>query len=169
VPIKDPEIFKIVEKIGDHYQNNVNNRFIRQALLILEISQSEWDRLDGLTTKSDYYKAQGFQFDELYEMIIAAAHFIYQARQKLTPNIKSMVSRGSSNGFGKKSGNPEQDKVLRDMAARNFPVNIGILTDLVNELYVKTASLDRQLHDKKPPVYEKIPELKELGRYLVVS
>ncbi len=169
MPIKDPEIFKIVEKIGDHYQNNVNNRFIRQALLILEISQAEWDRLDGLTTKSDYYKAQGFQFDELYEMIIAAAHFIYQARQKIMPNIKSMVSRGSQNGFGKKSGSPEQDKVLRDMAAKNFPINIEILTDLVNELYVKTTSLDRQAHEKKPPVYEKIPELKELGRYLVVS
>ncbi len=117
MPIKDPEIFKIVEKIGDHYQNNVNNRFIRQALLILEISQAEWDRLDGLTNKSDYYKAQGFLFDELYEMILAAAHFIYQARQKIMPNIKTMVSRGSSDGFGKKSGNPEQDKVLRSTVA----------------------------------------------------
>ncbi len=164
--IKDPEIYKIVERIGDHYTTNVNNRFVRKALVTMDMPQSEWDRLDGLTTKSDYYKAQGFQFDELYEMIIAAAHFIYKARQSILPNIRSMVT-GSPLGSSK--GGSDQDKVLRDMAARNFPVNLQILTDLVNELYVRTATLDRQAHEKKPPVYERIPELKELGRYLVTS
>jgi len=33
----------------------------------------------------------------------------------------------------------------------------------------RTASQDRQAHGKKPPIYEKIPELKELGRYLASS
>jgi hypothetical protein len=160
MPIKEPDIYKIVERISDHYQNNINNRFVRKVLVTLELPQAEWDRLDSLITKSDYYKAQGFQFDELYEMVLAAAHFIYQARQKLVPNIKSLLGQGVG---------PDQDKVLRDMAARNFPVNLQILTDMVNELYVKTAGLDKQAHEKKSPIYEKIPELKELGRYLVSS
>ncbi len=164
--VKDPDIFKIVEKIGDHYHTNLNNRFVRKAIMIVELPQSEWDRLDNLTTKSDYYKAQGFQFDELYEMILAAAHFIYQARQKVVPSIRTLVVQPGSTGKG---GISEQDKVLRDMAARNFPVNLEILSDLVNELYVKTASLDRQAHDRKPATFEKIPELKELGRYLISS
>mgnify|MGYP000170548347 CR=1 FL=1 len=30
-------------------------------------------------------------------------------------------------------------------------------------------ALDRAAHEKKRPVYERIPELKEIGRYLVVS
>jgi hypothetical protein len=162
--IKDPDIFKIVERISDHYQNNINNRFVRKVLVTLDLPQAEWDRLDSLITKSDYYKAQGFLFDELYEMVLAAAHFIYQARQKLVPNIKALLNQGAS---GK--GASEQDKVLRDMAAQNFPVNLKIFTDMVNELYVKTASLDKLAHEKKSPIYEKIPELKELGRYLVSS
>jgi len=163
--VKDPDISKIVEKIGDHYTTNVNNRFVRKALVTLDLPQAEWDRLDSLTSKSDYYKAQGFQFDELYEMILAAAHFIFKARKNVLPNIKAMLGTGPLSS-GKSSGS-EQDKILRDMAARNFPVNLEILTDLVNELYVKTASLDKQAHEKKTPVYEKIPELKELGHYLV--
>jgi hypothetical protein len=167
VSIKEPDIFRIVEKIGDHYQNNINNRFMRKSLLHLELPQSEWDRLDGLTSKSEYYRTQGFQLDELYEMILAASHFIFQARQKLIPNLKSIVTQGAS-GRGGDGGSP-QDKILRDMAINNFPVNVGILTDLVNELYVKTTGLDRQAHGSKPPLYEKIPELKEIGRYLVVS
>jgi hypothetical protein len=157
VAIKDPDIFRIVEKIGDHYQNNVSNRFIRKALVVLELQQSEWDRLENLTNKSQYYKQQGFAFDELYEMVIAAAHFVHQARTVMLPNLKAILAQGST----------EQEKVLREMAAQNFPVNLGILSDLINELYLKTASLDKAGHVKGRPVYERIPELKELGRYLV--
>lgn len=157
--IKDPDIFRIIEKIGDHFQNNVSNRFVRKALLILELQQSEWDRLENLTTKAESYKQQGFQFDELYEMVIAAAHFIHQARTKMLPNIRNILAQGAS----------ETDRILRDMAAQNFSVNLAILADFVNELYMKTTVLDKASHDKKRPVYERIPELKDLGKYLVTN
>ncbi len=155
--IKDPEIFKIIERIGDHYQNNISNRFIRKLLILTDLPQSEWERIDGLTTKSAYYKGQGFQFEELYDMIIAAAHYIHQARTKMLPSLKAMVAKGGS----------EPERVLREMAAQNFPVNLGIFSDLVNELYMKTTSLDRDAHEKKTPVYERIPELKDIGPFLV--
>ena len=61
----------------------------------------------------------------------------------------------------------EKDKVLRDMAAQNFPVNLAILSDLIKELYMKTTELDRSEHEKKRPVYEQIPELKDIGKLLV--
>ena len=157
VPVKDPDIFRIVEKIGDHYTNNVANRFIRKALVVLELQQAEWDRLENLTSKSEYYKQQGFTFDELYEMVLAAAHFIHQARQKMLPNIRGMLAQGST----------EQDRVLRDMAAQNFGVNLAIFSDLVNELYLKTTAVDKSTHEKKRPVYERIPELKDVGKLLV--
>jgi hypothetical protein len=157
VAIKDPDIFRIVERIGDHFQNNISNRFIRKALVILELQQSEWDRLENLTSKSEFYKQQGFQFDELYEMVLASAHFIYQARMKMLPNLKAILAQGGT----------EQDKVLREMAAQNFPVNLAILSDLINELYMKATTLDRAAHEKKRPVYERIPELKDLGKFLV--
>ena len=155
--LKDPDIYRIVEKIGDHFTSNVSNRFIRKALVVLELAQSEWDRLENLTSKTDYYKQNGFTFDELYEMVLAAAHFIHEARQKLLPNIRGMLAHGST----------DQDRVLRDMAAQNFGVNLAIFSDLVNELYLKTTVLDRASHEKKRPVYERIPELKDIGKLLV--
>jgi len=159
VPVKDPDIYRIVEKLGDHFVNNVSNRFVRKALMILELQQAEWDRLENLTAKSEYYKQQGFQFDELYEMVLAAAHFIQEARVKMLPNIRNMLGAGST----------DQERVLRDMAAQNFGVNLKILADLVNELYMKTTSLDKAAHDKKRPVFERIPELKDLGKMLVTE
>ena len=155
--LKDPDVYRIVEKIGDHFTSNVSNRFIRKALVVLELAQAEWDRLENLTSKTDYYKQQGFTFDELYEMVLAAAHFIHEARQKLLANIRGMLAHGAT----------EQDRVLRDMAAQNFGVNLAIFSDLVNELYLKTTALDRAAHEKKRPVYERIPELKDIGKLLV--
>jgi hypothetical protein len=170
VPIKDPDIFKLIEKISEHYQNNISNRFVRKALMVLDLQQSQWEKIEHLTSNSDYYKDQGFQFDELYEMIIAAAHFIYEARVRIVPNARSVFSRGGESFMAKKQGGaPDQDRVLRDMAAQNFPVNLGIFSDLINELYMKTTSLDRIAHEKKKPVYERMPELKDIGRYLVTN
>lgn len=157
MPVKDPDIYRIVEKVGDHFLNNVSNRFIRKALMVLDLQQAEWDRLENLTAKSEYYKQQGFQFDELYEIVLAAAHLIHEARVKMLPNIRGMLGAGST----------DQERVLRDMAAQNFGVNLKILADLVNELYMKTTALDKAAHEKKRPVFERIPELKELGTLLV--
>ena len=171
MPIKDPDIFKIVEQISEHYQKNISNRFVRKALMMLDLQPSEWERLEGLTEGLEYHRAQGYQFDEIYEMILAAGHFLFEARQKILPNLRGMVSAttGGETLSGRKLPTGDQERVLRDMALQNFPVNLGILNDLVNELYVKTTELDRAAAGKRRPVFERIPELKELGRYLVSS
>ncbi len=170
MPIKDPDVFKIVERISDHYQKNIANRFVRKALMVLDLQPSEWERLEGLTEGLEYHRAQGYQFDEIYEMILAAGHFLYEARQRILPNLRGMVSAtGGPSLSGRKLPAGDQERVLRDMATQNFPVNLGILNDLVNELYVKTTALDRAAAGKRRPVFERISELKELGRYLVSS
>jgi hypothetical protein len=171
VSIKDPDVFKIVERISDHYQKNIANRFVRKALMVLDLQPSEWERLEGLTEGLEYHRAQGYQFDEIYEMILAAGHFLYEARQKVLPNLRGMVSAttGGDTLSGRKLPAGDPERVLRGMALQNFPVNLGILNDLVNELYVKTTELDRAAAGKRRPVFERIPELKELGRYLVSS
>ena len=169
MPIKDPDVFRIVEQISYHYQKNISNRFVRKALMVLDLQPSEWERLEGLTEGLEYHRAQGYQFDELYEMIVAAGHFLYEARLKILPNLRSMTSTGGEPLSGRKPPTGEQERVLRDMALQNFPVNLGILNDLVNNLYMKTATIDREAAGKRRPVYERITELKELGRYLVSS
>jgi len=169
VAVKDPDIFRIIERIGSHYQQNVANRFVRKVLAALDLQQADWDRLEGLSTGLEYHQAQGYQFDELYDVVLSAARLILQARQQILPNLRRIASPGGA-AIGRASlGAGDQDRVLRDMAAKNFPVNLGILTDLVNELYVATANIDRKMAGKKTPVYERIPELKQLGRYLVAQ
>jgi len=168
VPVKDAEILKTVGKIAEHFQNNISNRFVRRAVMTVQMPQARWDLLENLPLQFDYHRQQGFQYDELYELVLAGAQFVYEARTHLVPNLKTMLNQGTEAMFSHgNAGGAGQERTLRDMAVKAFPENLGILTDLVNELYVKTVSLDREQHKKTPPVCDSMPELKDLGRLLV--
>jgi hypothetical protein len=164
--VKEPEIFKIIDKIKEHFNTNIVNRFVRKALLTMQVTKSTWDILDTLKEKADYHKIQGYQFDELYDIIIAAATFIYHARKEVMPNLKSRLIGGPKTVFSKEKSGQADDRVLTEMAINNFPVNLKIFSDMINMLYMKTVEIDKN-ENKQRPVYERIPELKQLGEFLV--
>lgn len=165
MPVKDAELLKAIGIMGDHYQHNINNRYIRQALVHLMIPQPAWDGIERLTTKSGYSEANGYQFEELYEMILAAATLVSQARKHVVPNVRSLGGRPA----GKPSPADRGEAVLKDMAFRNFPANLGLFADQINELYMKTVELDKRDHGNKKCVYERIPELRDIGKLLISS
>jgi hypothetical protein len=161
--VKDTDIINIIVKINDHFKNNITNRFLRKALLVMEIPQSTWDKLDGLQEKSQYGKIDGFQLQELYEIIVCAATFIHHAKKDILPRLKSLVA----GGYSKEGKEPESDKILKEMAISNFNSNLGIFADMVNELYMKSIALDKEANKNKTCVFEKNPDLKQIGQYLV--
>ena len=164
MPVKDADLLKTIDKIGDHYRRNINNRFIRQALVHLTIPQATWDRIERLTTKSGYADANGYQYEELYEMILSAATLVSQARKHVVPNIHTLSGRTAG-----RSAPDRGEGVLREMAFRTFPSNLGILADQLNELYMKTVELDKRDSGSKKPIYERMPELRDIGKLLISS
>ncbi|MBN1523129.1 MAG: hypothetical protein JW904_01495 [Spirochaetales bacterium] len=167
--VKESKVFDLIEKMRTHYTKNIYNRYLRKALITMQIPQSTWDLLDSIAERADFFKVQGYQLDELYDRIIAAAQFIFHARKDVIPNLRFLLSGGGESYFSRSSGDSSTDKVLGEMAVKNFPVNLKIYSDLVNELYLTVAELDRNMNKNKTPVYEKIPELKQIGQYLVTE
>lgn len=157
MPIKDSDVVKIIEKISEHYKNNISNRFIRKAFTVMNLSQSMWTQLERLTEKSDFYAVQGYEYEDLYEQILAAANFIHQAKIDVLPNLRSLA--------GSSLKDTPRDKVLREMAVKNFNSNLPIFADMINELYIKVTEIDKA--QNKKCIFEKIPELKTLGQLLV--
>jgi hypothetical protein len=165
--VKDADISNIIGKINEHFKNNITNRFLRKALLVMEVPQSIWDRLDGLQEKAMYGKVDGFQLQELYEIIISAATFIHKAKKDILPRLKSLVAGNMTAILSKEGKETESDKILREMAISNFSSNLGIFADMVNELYMKSIAIDKEANKNRPCIFEKIPELKQVGQYLV--
>ena len=155
--VRDAQIIRLVERIGEHYRTNISNRFIRPTLLTLPLEKQSWDLIETLTEKIEQYRYQGFHLDELYRQIIAAARFVAVTRRDLVHSLRSRLSGGGSG----------PDKVLREMAVNNFGSNLQVFSDLVNELYVTLVELDKESAKGHRPVYMSIPELSDVGRMLV--
>lgn len=158
--IKSPEVFSLIESLAEHYRSNISNRFTRRALSTLNLDSANWNLIEELTEKSGNYRYQGYHLDELYAQILALARFVYLARRQVGPNLRQLVSFGSERIS-------DLDRVLRDMAVVNFGSNLKILSDKLNELYVKIVAIDKEQAGNRTPVYERIAELREIGRYLV--
>ncbi len=155
--IKNPEIYSLIEAIGQHFKTNISNRFTRGALSMLVLDNATWNQIEELTEKSDNYRYQGYHMDELYGLILAMARFISAARKQASQSLRY-------GGVDKLSG---QDRVLRDMVVNNFSSNLNILADSVNKLYMKVVEIDKEASAGRQPIYTRFPELGELGRYLV--
>ena len=160
--IKNPEIFAAIEAIAEHYRSNIANRFTRRAMTSMTLDPGSWALIEELTEKSDNYRYQGYHLDEIYNQILAVARFIYQARRQVLPNLRFLT-----NSAGVLDRATPVDRVFRDMAVNNFGPNLKILADRINELYVKVTAIDKESAGQKAPVYSQIPELREIGRYLV--
>jgi len=158
--IKDNAVFTLIEEIGEHYRSNVANRFLRPIFSRLVIERKDLENLEALMEKNSYYRYQGYFLDDLYGKILSVARFIFQARKVLLPGVKGYIQANSRN----MSAN---DRILADMAGANFPTNLKILTDKLNELYVLTAQADTQISGTKTPLHQKLPEIQEIGNLLI--
>lgn len=158
--IKNPEVFASVEGIAEHFRSNISNRFTRRGLSSMVLDPGTWNLIEELTEKFENYRYQGYHFDEIYAQILAISKFVYQAKRELVPNMRFLAGGGGENVS-------PADRVFRDMAITNFAPNLKILADKVNELYVQVAAIDKEYAGPKGPVLGQIPELKEIGRYLI--
>jgi hypothetical protein len=157
--VRDAQVVRLIERIGDHYRTNISNRFIRPTLLTLPLEKQTWDLLETLTEKIEQYRYQGFHLDELYRQVLAASRFVSVTRRDLAPTLRNRLSGG---GAG-------PDRVLREMAVNNFSSNLQLFADLVNELYVCLVELDKESAKGRRPLYLSMPELNDVGRMLIGS
>jgi hypothetical protein len=154
--IQDPQIIRLIDRIGEHYRLNVANRFIRPALLQLSIDKQKWSLIDVLMEKADAY--QGYELDELYRQLAAAADLVFQCRTNLIPGLSHRQNIGVISG---------PDKVLRDMAMSNLTSNLKVLADLLNELFVLLVDADKAQAKGRKPLYAQMPEVANLGKLLI--
>ena len=157
MPVQDYEINTQIDRIADHVDTILNNTFIRKALTRIVISHEYQAGMDILLSRSEAYKINGYLFDEIYRGVLGLAIWSYRARTEVLPDLKYHLSGESM---------PEMDRIREQMALENLKSNLNILADAINNLYVKTVSADKASHKRKPPVYQRLKELENLGQLL---
>lgn len=156
MPVKDMQTIAVIERLAEHFQSSINNSYVRNALISMDLPPNTRLAMQPLTEKVDSYKLHGYRFDEIYAGIIALATYIYKVRKDIYPYLRNSLS-------GKASGD---EKILQMLAVDNLKTNMSVLADDVSDLYMRVVQLDKDSHKVKPPVYERIPELQSLGQLL---
>jgi hypothetical protein len=155
--VRDAQVMRLIERIGEHYKANISNRYIRPALLQLSLDKTIWNHIETLTEKFDQFRYQGLHFDELYRQVAATGRFVAAARREVAPTLRQRLVDGGSSG---------PDKVLRDMAVNTFSSNLNLLAGLLLELYERLKELDEAASSKRP-LYQQIPEFSNLEDLLL--
>lgn len=157
MPVQDYEINAQIGLIANHVDTILNNAFIRKSLSKIVIPHEYQAGMDILLSNSENYKVNGYLFDEIYRGILGMAMWSYRARTEMLPELKYHLSGESM---------PEMDRLREQMALENLKSNLAILSDEINNLYVKTVAFDKKSHIQKAPVYQRMHELVDLGQFL---
>lgn len=156
MPVKDMETISIIERLAQHFESSINNSYVRSALISMNLPPNTRLAMQPLTEKVDNYKLHGYRFDELYSGIIALATYIYKVRKEVYPYLRNSLS-------GKSAGD---EKILQMLAVDNLRTNMSVLADDVSDLYMRVVQLDKDSHQVKRPVFERMTELQTLGQLL---
>jgi len=158
--VKDPEIIRLIQELGEHYRNNISSKYVKKAFLNLTLDIGDFNRIESFTEEAEYAISFEYGLNELYDRILALARFIHDVKTNILPNLKGLA--GSIDGV-----DAEKEKILRDIAINNFPANLGILSDKVHQLFIKVFELDKKTNGEKNPFFNRNPALKEIGQLLI--
>lgn len=155
--VQDYEINIRIEKISDHVNTMMQNAFIRKSLSRIVIEHQYQSGMDVLLSHSESHRINGYLFEELYRGILGLAMWSYKARTEFLPKMKYNLSGETM---------PQMDRIREQMALENLKSNLSILADEINNLYIRTVAADKLSHKYKPPVFQRMKELENLGQFL---
>lgn len=157
--VRSPELFQKLEKMAVHYKTNVASTFLKADIATLTLTRRDWDEVDLITARQEVFRHQGYHLDELYWKLLSLARFINQARNHLAPGLKAKVA-------SRLGSRPASEKLMAEMAAANFLPNLGMLRDMVLDLYQLAVREDSAQNDGKPRSLASVPEAKEIENLL---
>jgi hypothetical protein len=156
------EIKQCINDLRNHYETNVNNKYVKNIILKLDIGAEIRHRMGILLDyKTLYFDSKGTIFD-LYTSINSIIVFIKEIKAQVFPNIAAYAGGTFLSGSPDKDPN---DKVLFQMAVKNYPMNIKILVKLTYRLYNMIIEYDNA-NFTQSPAYLQIKNFDEISKYL---
>jgi len=157
--IQNPELFQKLERLADHYNDNVASPYVKAEFPTLTLSTRDWDEIELITVRQELFKHQGYHLDELYLKLLALARLIRAARTQIGAGLKRRIAM-------RFASRTPSEKVMAEMSAANFLPNIKILADLVLDLYNYAKKLDAAQNDGKTRSLAAVPEARDIDNLL---
>jgi hypothetical protein len=142
------EIIKKIDDIKKHFDKNLNNKYVKNILLRLDLSNETKHSMGLLLDyKNIYFDSKG-TIEDIYHSIKAIAFTLREVQIKAIPNLGSF----SYESFFTSANHDNNDKILFQMAIKNYPMNVKILAKMSLELLKMVIQYDRENFTANPVV-----------------
>lgn len=162
---RQEEIKQQISELREYFEKNLNNKYVKNIILKLDLSINvKHDMNIILDYKTLYFDSKG-SIEDIYSSIKALTCFIKEVRSRVLPNIYNYTGTSFFSGTDNKNPN---DKVLFQMAVKNYPMNIKILTKMTCKLFEMLIEYD-DTNFTGDPAYKQVKNIDELSFYLKQS
>ncbi len=156
---RNSDILTLVDRLSEHYRQNVASQYLRPAFFRLEVSRQDWDHIEAVAEKSALYRQQGWHLDELYSCILSLSRFIQKARRQILPDARSVA-------LGNLRETAPDKKIKAEMAAANFGSNLGLMASMILELFQRCKDEEASVAPGVVPAWKKDPGMSQLNELL---
>lgn len=160
---RQDEIIQAINELKIHFEKNLNNKYVKNILLKLDITSDIKHNMNILLDyKTLYFDSRG-TIDDIYSSIRAIGYFIKEVQIRVLHNI---VSYTGDSFFAAQGANKDSnDRILFQMAVKNYPMNIKLLAKMCFSLLKMVIEYDKDNFTSNP-AYEGIKNFEEIGNSL---
>ncbi len=159
---RQDEIIQAINEMKLHFDKNLNNKYVRNVLLKLDITSDIKHNMNILLDyKTLYFDSKG-TIDDIYSSIRAIAFFIKEVQIRVLHNITAYTG---DTFFGASASSDSNDRILFQMAIKNYPMNIKFFAKMCFNLLKMVIEYDKDNFTTNP-AYESIKNFEEIGNSL---
>ncbi len=136
------DIKKTVKDIQNHYNTNVNNKYVKKALLRMDVPLHVAQNMDFLLKGDLYYIDSRGAVEDLYMGVAATMDYIDMIVKNVLPHV---TFTGAD--FVTKDAN---ERVMAQMAFKNYGMNVEIFRKKVCDFFTLLTEYDGFLFSKNP-------------------
>ncbi len=150
----------IKTKINDirrHYESYINSKYLKSVIMKIDLPHMTMRDMEYIiNTEITYIDSKGSLAD-MYCGIKAIIYFVRELEGKIIPNLHSYSDIG-------KTAVSTNEQILYQMAIKNFPMNVKILTDLLKQLYDMLIVFDNE-HFYQNQAYKNVADFDSILKF----
>ena len=135
-------IKKAVKDIQNHYNTNINNKYVKNSLLRMDVPLHVQQNKDFLLKGDLYYIDSRGAVEDLYMGVAATMDYIDMIVKHVMPHV---TFTGAD--FVAKDAN---ERVMAQMAMKNYGMNVEIFRKKVCDFFTMLTEYDVSLFNRNP-------------------
>jgi hypothetical protein len=157
--IKVSDIKNSISEIQKHYDKHVNNKYVKKFTLNLDISPTVIQNMNLILGANFVYIDTKGAIEDLYCGVKAVCDFINEIQTNIIPELNSYTN------ITLQSNMSENDKILSQMAIKNYPMNIKILSNMLYKVFNMIIDYDIATFPRDP-AFKRVEYFEEIRKVI---